>query len=105
MPVDAVGVATLVGVLVVAGGLSGQQRPPDQRQPSNARRAVRAARDHIGLARMTHTWRRTYATILHQEVTLFDRAKADLLGQAKFLHHPDPTGFIDAACDRQVSRD
>lgn len=58
---------------------------PTYRRPSNARRAVRAVRDHVGLARMTHTWRRTYATLLDQEMTLTDRAKADLLRQAKLL--------------------
>ena len=32
-----------------------------------------------------HTWRRTYATILDDEMTLTDRTEADLMGQAKFL--------------------
>ena len=32
-----------------------------------------------------HTWRRTYATILDDEITFTDRMKADLMGQAKFL--------------------
>jgi integrase len=32
-----------------------------------------------------HTWRRTYATILDDEMSLTDRAKADLMGQVKFL--------------------
>jgi integrase len=27
-----------------------------------------------------HTWRRTYATILDDEMSLTDRAKADLMG-------------------------
>jgi hypothetical protein len=53
-----------------------------------------------------HTWRRTYAIILDDEMTLTDRAKADLMGQTKFLKgtyvscgelHPDGAVFLDAA--------
>lgn len=39
-----------------------------------------------------HTWRRTYATILDDETTLTDRAKADLMDQAKFLKDSDAPG-------------
>ena len=39
-----------------------------------------------------HTWRRTYATILDDEIRLTDRAKADLMGQAKFLKDFDAAG-------------
>jgi hypothetical protein len=43
-------------------------------------------REKVDLNWMTpHTWRRTYATILDDEMSLTDRAKADLMGQAKFL--------------------
>jgi hypothetical protein len=47
-----------------------------------------------------------YATILDDELTLTDRAKADLMGQAKFLKdtyvsrgelHPHAAVFLDAA--------
>jgi hypothetical protein len=50
--------------------------------------------------------RRTYATTLGDEMSLTDRAKADLMGQAKFLKdtyvsrgelHPDAAVFLDAA--------
>ena len=34
-----------------------------------------------------HTWRRTYATILDEEITFTDRMKADLMGQADFLRN------------------
>ncbi len=53
-----------------------------------------------------HTWRRTYATILDDELNLTDRAKADLTGQARFLKdtyvsrgelHADAAIFLDAA--------
>ncbi|MGD9525210.1 tyrosine-type recombinase/integrase [Pseudonocardia sp.] len=77
------------------------------RWPSTVRRSVRTIRGQVGLDWMTpHTWRRTYATILDDEMTLTDRAKADLLGQAKFLKdtyvsrgelHPDAAVFLDAA--------
>jgi len=80
---------------------------PTYRWPSNVRRSVRRVRDEVGLGWMTpHTWRRTYATILDDEMTLTDRAKADLMGQAKFLKdtyvsrgelHPDAAVFLDAA--------
>ena len=76
---------------------------PTYRWPSNVRRNVRAVREHVGLDWMTpHTWRRTYATILDDEMSLTDRAKADLMGQAKFLKdtyvsrgelHPDAAVF------------
>jgi len=71
------------------------------------RRSVRAVREEVGLGWMTpHSWRRTYATILDDEMSLTDRAKADLMGQAKFLKdiyvsrgelHPDAAVFLDAA--------
>jgi integrase len=80
---------------------------PTYRWPSNVRRNVRAVREHVGLGWMTpHTWRRTYATVLDDEMALTDRAKADLMGQAKFLKdtyvsrgelHPDAALFLDAA--------
>ena len=86
---------------------AGRDGIPTYRWPSNVRRNVRAVRDHVGLTWMTpHTWRRTYATILDDEMTLTDRAKADLMGQAKFLKdtyvsrgelHPDAAIFLDAA--------
>ncbi|MDQ3886782.1 MAG: tyrosine-type recombinase/integrase [Actinomycetota bacterium] len=66
-----------------AAGRDGQ---PTYRWPSNVRRSVRRVRDEVGLSWMTpHTRRRTYATILDDEMSLTDRAKADLMGQAKFL--------------------
>ncbi len=69
--------------VLAAAGRDGQ---PTYRWPSNVRRGVRAAREQVGLGRMTpHTWRRTYATILDDEMSLTARAKADLMGQAKFL--------------------
>ncbi len=52
-----------------------------------------------------HTWRRTYATILDDEMSLTARAKADLMGQAKLLKdayvsrgevHPDAAPTPDA---------
>lgn len=56
------------------------------RYPANVRRSLRSVRDEIDLGWMTpHTWRRTYATILDDEISFTDRMKADLLGQAKFL--------------------
>ncbi|MDQ2709129.1 MAG: site-specific integrase [Actinomycetota bacterium] len=86
---------------------AGRDGVPTYRWPSNVRRSVRAARNGVGLDWMTpHTWRRTYATILDDEMTLTDRAKADLMGQAKFLKdtyvsrgelHPDAAVFLDAA--------
>ena len=86
---------------------AGRDGVPTYRWPSNVRRNVRAVREHVGLAWMTpHTWRRTYATILDDEMTLTERAKADLMGQAKFLKdtyvsrgelHPDAAVFLDAA--------
>ncbi len=87
-----------------AAGRDGQ---PTYRWPSNVRRSVRAVREQVGLGWMTpHSWRRTYATILDDEMSLTDRAKADLMGQAKFLKdtyvsrgelHPDAAVFLDAA--------
>ena len=87
-----------------AAGRDGQ---PTYRWPSNVRRSVRRVRDEVGLGWMTpHTWRRTYATILDDELSLTDRAKADLMGQVKFLKdtyvsrgelHPDAAVFLDAA--------
>jgi len=86
---------------------AGRDGVPTYRWPSNVRRSVRTAREKVGLDWMTpHTWRRTYATILDDEMTLTDRAKADLMGQAKFLKdtyvsrgelHPDAAVFLDAA--------
>ncbi|MFC5061973.1 tyrosine-type recombinase/integrase [Actinomycetospora atypica] len=56
------------------------------RWPANLRRTLRSVREEVGLEWMTpHTWRRTYATILDDEVTFTDRMKADLMGQAQFL--------------------
>ena len=56
------------------------------RWPANVRRTLRSVREEVGLDWMTpHTWRRTYATILDDEITLTDRMKADLMGQAQFL--------------------
>ena len=56
------------------------------RWPSNVRRTLRSVREEVGLDWMTpHTWRRTYATILDDEVAFTDRVKADLMGQAQFL--------------------
>jgi integrase len=87
-----------------AAGRDGQ---PTYRWPSNVRRSVRAVREQVGLGWMTpHSWRRTYATILDDEMSLTDRAKADLMGQVKFLKdtyvsrgelHPDAAVFLDAA--------
>jgi integrase len=87
-----------------AAGRNGQ---PTYRWPSTVRRSVRMIRAEVGLDWMTpHTWRRTYATILDDEMSLTDRAKADLMGQAKFLKdayvsrgelHPDAAVFLDAA--------
>jgi integrase len=86
---------------------AGRNGEPTYRWPSTLRRSVRTIRDQVGLEWMTpHTWRRTYATILDDEMTLTDRAKADLMGQAKFLKdtyvsrgelHPDAAVFLDAA--------
>ncbi len=86
---------------------AGRAGQPTYRWPANVRRSVRTARKNVGLDWMTpHTWRRTYATILDDELTITDRAKADLLGQAKFLKdtyvsrgelHPDAAVFLDAA--------
>ncbi|PVZ08248.1 tyrosine-type recombinase/integrase [Actinomycetospora cinnamomea] len=77
------------------------------RWPSNVRRTLRSVREEVGLGWMTpHTWRRTYATILDDEMTLTDRMKADLMGQADFLKntyvsrgelHAGAAVLIDAA--------
>ncbi|MFY9809076.1 MAG: tyrosine-type recombinase/integrase [Pseudonocardiaceae bacterium] len=90
--------------IFAAAGRDGQ---PTYRWPSNVRRSVRSVREQVGLGWMTpHTWRRTYATILDDEMSMTDRAKADLMGQAKFLKdtyvsrgelHPDAAVFLDAA--------
>jgi integrase len=41
-------------------------------------------REEVGLGWMTpHTWRRTYAIVLDDEITFTDRMKADLMGQAQ----------------------
>jgi integrase len=86
---------------------AGRDGQPTYRWPSTLRRTVRTVRAQVGLDWMTpHTWRRTYATILDDEMSLTDRAKADLMGQAKFLKdtyvsrgelHPDAAVFLDAA--------
>jgi integrase len=86
---------------------AGRDGQPTYRWPSNVRRSVRAVHEKVDLDGMTpHTWRRTYATILDDEMSLTDRAKADLMGQAKFLKdtyvsrgelHPDAAVFLDAA--------
>ena len=86
---------------------AGRDGQPTYRWPSNVRRSVRTVREKVGLNWMTpHTWRRTYATILDDEMSLTDRAKADLMGQAKFLKdtyvsrgelHPDAAVYLDAA--------
>jgi integrase len=83
---------------------AGRDGQPTYRWPSNVRRSVRAVREHVELGWMTpHSWRRTYATILDDEMSLTDRAKADLMGQAKFLKdayvsrselHPDAAIFL-----------
>lgn len=53
-----------------------------------------------------HTWRRTHATILDDEVGLSDRQKANLMGHAKmmkdtYVHcgefHADAAVYVDAA--------
>lgn len=49
------------------------------RWPSTVRRTVRTVREEVGINWMTpHSWRRTYATILDDEMSMTDRAKADL---------------------------
>ncbi len=92
--------------LFAAAGADGR---PTFRWPSNVRRSVRAVRIEVGLGWMTpHTWRRTYATILHDEYGLTDRQKADLMGHAKismmkdtYVHrgelHADAAVYLDAA--------
>jgi integrase len=89
-----------------AAGADGR---PTFRWPSNVRRSVRVVRMEAGLGWMTpHTWRRTYATILHDEFGLSDRQKADLMGHAKismmkdaYVHrgelHADAAVYLDAA--------
>jgi integrase len=89
-----------------AAGADGR---PTFRWPSNVRRSVRVVRVEAGLGWMTpHTWRRTYATILHDEFGLSDRQKADLMGHAKismmkdaYVHrgelHADAAVYLDAA--------
>jgi integrase len=77
------------------------------RWPSNVRRTLRTVRAEVDMDWMTpHTWRRTYATILDDEITLTDRMKADLMGQATFLKatyvsrgelHPSAAVVLDSA--------
>jgi integrase len=68
---------------------AGRDGQPTYRWPSNVRRSVRAVREKVDLDWMTpHTWRRTYATILDDEMSLTDRAKADLMGQTSSLRTP-----------------
>ena len=79
------------------------------RYPANVRRSLRSVRDEVDLGWMTpHTWRRTYATILDDEISFTDRMKADLLGQAKFLKddyvsrgelHAEAAIVVDSAFD------
>ncbi len=86
---------------------AGRDGRPTYRWPSTLRRTIRTVRAQVGLDWMTpHSWRRTYATILDDEMTLTDRAKADLMGQAKFLKdayvsrgelHPNAALLLDAA--------
>jgi integrase len=86
---------------------AGRNGQPTYRWPSTLRRTVRTVRAHVGLDWMTpKTWRKTYATILDDEMSLTDRAKADLMGHAEFLKkayvsrgelHPDAAVFLDAA--------
>jgi integrase len=86
---------------------AGRDGRPTYRWLGNLRRSVRRAREQVGLEWMTpYTWRRTYATILDDEISLSDRAKADLMGHAKFLKntyvsrgelHPDAAVVLDAA--------
>lgn len=65
---------------------AGRDGKPTHRYPANVRRSLRSARREVELDWMTpHTWRRTYATILDDEISFTDRMKADLMGQAKFL--------------------
>ncbi len=65
---------------------SGRHGQPSHRYPANVRRSLRSVRGEVELEWMTpHTWRRTYATILDDEMSFTDRMKADLMGQAKFL--------------------
>jgi integrase len=92
--------------LFAAAGADGR---PTFRWPANVRRSIRVVRAETGLAWMTpHTWRRTYATILHDEMGLSDRQKADLMGHAKismmkdtYVHrgelHADAAVYLDAA--------
>lgn len=80
------------------------------RYPANVRRSLRTMRGEVELEWMTpHTWRRTYATILDDEISFTDRMKADLMGQAKFLKdqyvsrgelHPDAAIVLDSAISR-----
>jgi integrase len=77
------------------------------RWPANVRRTLRSVREDVGLDWMTpHTWRRTYATILDDEIGLTDRTKADLMGHATFLKdayvsrgelHPAAAIILDSA--------
>ena len=90
--------------LFPTSGLDGQIT---YRWPANVRRTLRRVRQEVGLDWMTpHTWRRTYATILDDEITLTERMKADLMGHAKFLKnkyvsrgelHPGAAVVLDSA--------
>jgi integrase len=79
------------------------------REPSEVGRWIKEARedDAVQLEWMTsHSWRKTYLTVLDDEREMTDRAKADLAGQSRFLKdiyvnrgalHPEAAAFIDAA--------
>jgi integrase len=58
------------------------------REPSEVGRWIKEARedDAVQLEWMTsHSWRKTYLTVLDDEREMTDRAKADLAGQSRFL--------------------
>ena len=86
---------------------AGRDGSPTHRYPANVRRSLRTVRGEVGLEWMTpHTWRRTYATILDDEISFTDRMKADLMGQATFLKaayvsrgelHPAAAVVLDSA--------
>lgn len=79
------------------------------REPSEVGRWIKEARENeaVQLEWMTsHSWRKTYLTVLDDERAMTDRAKADLAGQARFLKdvyvnrgalHPEAAAFIEAA--------
>ena len=78
------------------------------------RRTLRSVREEVGLGWMTpHTWRRTYATILDDEISFTDRMKAHLMGQAQFLKdtyvsrgelHASAAVLLDVAIGTHTSR-